>query len=97
MTFDELLKDLQGENKVQEDPNHIPLHDLFNDEFMGKHSRSKSFAEFLEKGNFQGSTYDDMKNLHDELFDRHIARETDFENWESMLSAAKAAAERRRQ
>ncbi|MFD0960013.1 hypothetical protein [Paenibacillus chungangensis] len=89
MSFDELLKDLQGHNKVEEDPNVIPLDRLFTDEFMVKHSRSTNFAEFLEKGNFQVKSYEDVKNIPEELFDRHLDRETDFTNWQCMLDAAK--------
>lgn len=90
MSFDELLKDLQGHNKVEEDPNVISLDRLFTDAFMAKHSRFPNFAAFLEKGNFQVKTYEDVQNIPDELFDRHIDRETDFANWESMLAAAKS-------
>ncbi|MBB6675868.1 hypothetical protein [Cohnella lubricantis] len=88
MSFDELLKDLQGQNKVEEDPNFVALDLLFTDAFMSKHTRSASFAAFLEKGNFQVKTYEDVRNIPDELFDRYIARETDYPNWESMLAAA---------
>jgi hypothetical protein len=55
---------------------------------MRKHSSFKSFGEFLEKGNFQVNTQEDINNIHDELFDRHVARETDFDNWKSMLDTA---------
>lgn len=88
MSFDELLKDLQGAKTIQEDPNKITLGKLFHEAFMREHSNSKSFEEFLEKGNFQAKTHEDISNLHDELFDRHVARETDFANWKSMLDAA---------
>ncbi|XEC95715.1 hypothetical protein AB6A23_03835 [Paenibacillus tarimensis] len=88
MSFDELLKDLQNEKTIQEDPNHISFDELFNEAFMSKHSSSKSFAEFLEKGNFQVKTQEDINNIPDELFDRHVARETDFADWKSMLDAA---------
>lgn len=90
MSFDELLKDLQGHNKVEEDPNVISLERLFTDSFMIKHSRFANFAEFIEKGNFQATSYEDIKNIPEELFDRHIDRETTFANWKSMLDAAKA-------
>ncbi|MFC5704103.1 hypothetical protein ACFPVX_22675 [Cohnella faecalis] len=90
MSFDELLKDLQGQRTIQEDPNHVPLEKLFNESFMSKHSGFKSFEEFLEKGNFQVRTQEDVKNIPDELFDRHVARETGFANWEAMLAAATA-------
>jgi hypothetical protein len=88
MPFDELLKELQGQKTIQEDPNHIPLDDLFNESFMSKHSGFKSFGEFVEKGNFQIKTQEDIHNIPDELFDRHVARETDFANWKSMLDTA---------
>ncbi|CAG7645449.1 hypothetical protein ACFQI7_25705 [Paenibacillus allorhizosphaerae] len=88
MSFDDLLKDLQGQNTVQEDPNHVALDVLFNESFMGEHSNCKTFEAFLEKGNFQVKTREDIHNIPDELFDRHVARETDFDNWKSMLDTA---------
>jgi hypothetical protein len=88
MSFDELLKDLQGQKMIQEDPNHITLEELFNESFMSKHSSFKSFGEFLEQGNFQVKTREDINNIPDELFDRHVARKTDFANWKSMLDKA---------
>lgn len=88
MAFDELLKELQGQKTVQEDPDFIPLVQLFNETFMKKHSKMNSFAEFLTKGNFQVETREDILNIPDELFDRHIARETDFANWHTMLETA---------
>ncbi|MFC5471327.1 hypothetical protein ACFPPD_21805 [Cohnella suwonensis] len=88
MSFDELLKDLQGQKTIQEDPNHISLEKLFNEKFMGKHSRSASFDEFMEKGNFQAKTREEISNILEELLDRHVARETDFKDWKSMLDAA---------
>ncbi|RUS42671.1 hypothetical protein [Cohnella sp. AR92] len=88
MSFEELLLDLQGQRTIQEDPNHISLGKLFNETFMSKHSPFTSFDEFLEKGKFQAKTHDDLNNIVGELFDRHIARETDFADWASMLAAA---------
>ncbi|SFM37571.1 hypothetical protein SAMN03159341_12928 [Paenibacillus sp. 1_12] len=88
MSFEDLLKDLQGQKTIQEDPNHVSLEKLFNESFMSKHSSFKSFEEFLEKGNFQVKTHEDINNIHDELFDRHVVRETDFANWKSMLDSA---------
>ena len=88
MSFDDLLKELQGQTSIEEDPNHISLDALFNESFMSKHTRSASFDEFLEKGNFQAKTREDIQNIHDELFDRHVARETDFATWKSMLDTA---------
>ncbi|MDB5084121.1 MAG: hypothetical protein JWN30_1007 [Bacilli bacterium] len=82
------MEELQAQKTIQEDPNHISLDSLFNETFMSKHSSFKSFAEFLEKGNFQVKTLEDIDNIPDELFDRHVARETDFANWKSMVDKA---------
>ena len=88
MSFEDLLKELQGQKTVEEDPTHISLKVLFTESFISKHSGCKSFEEFLEKGNFQVQTREEINNIPDELFDRHVARETDFANWESMLNTA---------
>ncbi|QMV44952.1 hypothetical protein [Cohnella cholangitidis] len=88
MSFDDLLLELQGQKTIQKDPNHISLDELFNEAFMNKHSNSKSFAEFLEKGNFQVRVQEDIANIPDELFDRHVARDTNFADWKSMLDQA---------
>jgi hypothetical protein len=88
MSMDDLLKDLQDQKTVNEDPNHVSLEELFNEAFMSKHSRFKSFEDFLENGNFRAESQEDINNIHDELFDRHVDRETDFSNWKSMLDTA---------
>lgn len=88
MSFEDLLKDLQGQKTVQEDPNHISLEQLFNEAFMSKYSSFNSFAEFLERGNFQVKTHEDINNLPDEFFDLHVARVTTFKDWKSMLETA---------
>jgi hypothetical protein len=89
MSFDDLLMELKGQKTVQEDPGNIPLEKLFHDSFMAKHSNMNSFAEFMEKGNFQADTLREINNIQDELFDRHVARETKFSNWQTMLDTAK--------
>lgn len=88
MSLDELLLDLKDQKTINEDPNYISLEELFNESFMSKCSNFKSFEEFLEKGNFQADTEEDINNIHDELFDRHVVRETTFSNWKSMLDTA---------
>lgn len=76
MTLEELMNDLQGQKTHQEDPNHISLENLLNETFMSKYSSYKSFDEFLIKGNFQVKTEEDINNIPDEFFDRHVNRET---------------------
>jgi hypothetical protein len=88
MSFDELLKELQGQKTMQEDPNQVSLDVLFNESFMRKHSSFNNFGEFLENGNFQIQTQEEINNIPDELFDRHVVRVTDFSSWKSMLDTA---------
>lgn len=88
MSFDDLLLELQGQKTIPKDPNHISLEELFNESFMKEYSSSNSFAEFLEKGNFQVRNQEDIANIPDELFDRHVARDTNFADWKSMLDKA---------
>ena len=49
MSFDDLLKELQGQKSVQEDPDNISLEKLFNESFMRKHSSHSSFGDFVVK------------------------------------------------
>jgi len=91
MEFDELLKELQGKKSAEEEQKEASLEALFNDAFMIEHTRCDSFGAFLAKGNFQVSTREDIDNLPEELFDRHVARETDFSSWTSMLNTATSA------
>lgn len=90
ISFDELLLELQGKKVNEDDQRQIPLEELFNEAFMSKYSSCNSFEEFLAKGNFTAASHEEIKNFHDELFDRHIVRETKFTNWQSMLDKAKA-------
>ncbi|WP_181907329.1 hypothetical protein [Cohnella lupini] len=90
MSFEELLLELQGKKTVEEDNKLVALDLLFNEGFMSKHSSFKSFEEFLQKGNFAAKTHEEIDNLHGELFDRHVVRETSFDNWQAMLDSAKS-------
>ena len=90
MSFDDLLLELKGQKANQGNPDQVGIHDLFNAKFMKKHSNSDTFAAFLEKGNFQADTLEDIADIPDELWDRYVARETTFANWRAMLDAANA-------
>jgi hypothetical protein len=70
--------------------NHVSLEMLFNEDFMSRCSSFKSFEEFVQKGNFVVKTQEDISNIPDELFDRHVDRETNFLDWKSMFDKANA-------
>ncbi len=90
ISFDELLKELQGAKSNEGVQNHVSFEMLFHETFMSRYSSFKSFDEFLRKGNFDVKTLEDIDNIPDELFDRHVDRETDFGSWKSMLDRANA-------
>ncbi len=83
-----MLKELQGQKTGQEEAGYITLSQLFNESFMSKYSSHENFEAFLEKGNFQAETREEIENIPAELFDRHVARETSFADWKSMLATA---------
>ncbi|WP_238188481.1 hypothetical protein [Paenibacillus sp. L3-i20] len=88
MSFEDLLKELQEQKANKDDSAEATLERLFNESFMNKHSYSKSFQEFLEKGNFQAWTQEDVNLIPEELWNRHVARETKFADWKTMLETA---------
>ena len=88
ISFDELLKELQGAKSNEGVQNPVSLEMLFHETFMSRYSSFKSFHEFLRKGNFDAKTLEDIGNIPEELFDRHVDRETDFGSWKSMLDRA---------
>jgi len=88
MSFDDLLLELQDKKSSQKDPNQISLDELFNEAFMSKHTSFKNFEAFMEKGNFEVKTLEDINNYPEELFDRHVVRETNFADWETMRDSA---------
>ncbi|WP_420849510.1 hypothetical protein [Paenibacillus montanisoli] len=88
ISFDELLKELQGAKSNEGVQNHVSFEMLFHETFMSRYSSFKCFNEFLRKGNFDVKTLEDVDNIPEELFDRHVDRETDFDSWKTMLGRA---------
>lgn len=89
ISFDDLLKELQDQRANPEEK--ASLGQLFNEGFMSKYSKCRSIQEFLEKGNFQAWSTEDMALIPEELLNRHVARETEFADWKSMLDKATSA------
>ncbi|REK71154.1 hypothetical protein DX130_22130 [Paenibacillus paeoniae] len=88
MSFDDLLIELKEQKANQAELEQSSLAHLFNESFMSKNSNCKSMQEFLDRGNFQAYTKEDMNLIPEELLNRHVARETRFSDWKSMLDAA---------
>nr|WP_255654824.1 hypothetical protein [Cohnella sp. REN36] len=88
LSFEALLQELQGKSANENDPQQVTLEALFPASFLTKHSSFDSFQAFLAKGNFTARTLDEVRDIAGELLDRHVKRETDFENWQDMLDQA---------
>lgn len=70
--------------KVQGDHS-IPITEFFNNDFMCKHSKFKSFGEFADKSGFD---FSDIESINDSELDAFIDKETSFSSWEEMKSTA---------
>lgn len=66
----------------------VPFAELFTETFLWQHARFRSFTEFLEAGGFKVACQADFEAIPDDEFDRHVAKVTDFHDWDAMMSAA---------
>ncbi|MEI2395573.1 hypothetical protein V8V88_09940 [Paenibacillus phytohabitans] len=86
--FDELERNLNNlQNKVQqlEETETVAFTDLFITSFMREYTDYSSFEELLEAGGFEVNSQEDFQNIPDDVFDKHIAEHTKFDNWGEML------------
>ncbi|MCM3396779.1 hypothetical protein M3638_02860 [Oceanobacillus profundus] len=89
--FDELgkkLNQMQRAAKEMEKGEEVSFDVLFNQSFMLKHTQFNSFDELLEAGNFVVNSPEDFEAIPDDEFDKHIAKTTQFDNWEDMKTTA---------
>ncbi|PIT06812.1 hypothetical protein [Snodgrassella communis] len=63
----------------------VPITEFFNNEFMCKYSKFKSFGEFADKSGFD---FSDIESINDAELDAFICKKTSFSSWEEMKSAA---------
>lgn len=89
--FDEFEKKLK---KIQSDVNKlsgertVSFDELFNSDFMDKHTKFQSFEELLKGGGFVVNSPEDFAAISDDEFDKHISKTTDFDSWGDMQSRA---------
>jgi hypothetical protein len=55
---------------------------------MIKHTTFKSFDEFLTNGGLIVNSKEDFGNIPNDVFDKHVQKETKFLTWESMIEEA---------
>ncbi|HZK52631.1 MAG TPA: hypothetical protein VFC84_00285 [Desulfosporosinus sp.] len=89
--FDEFEKKL---GKIQSDVNElsgerqVSFDELFNSDFMSKHTKFQSFEELLKGGGFVVNSPEDFAAIPDDQFDKHVSETTDFDKWVDMQARA---------
>jgi hypothetical protein len=88
--FDDLkdsLHDLQDDVESL-DGKEISLQDLFNPEFLKKHSKAVSFDDFFKQGGFSVTCDNDLDNIPDDIINKYVSESTDFNTLNDMIEAA---------
>lgn len=89
--LDDLQRELEqlAENARELDGEHeIPFDNLFTQAFMQAHTPYDSIDALLEAGGFHAEGNDEFEAIPEDMLDAYIAKATDFESWEEMLSEA---------
>lgn len=82
------LKKMEKGAKELNGTKHVSFSELFPPSFMRKYTHFSSMNALLEAGGFNIESQEDFEAIPDDVFDKHIAATTHFENWENMLSEA---------
>ena len=83
--FDKRLNQLSEYADRISDGNQVPFEDLFNQQFMRKHSEFDSIDEFVIKSGFD---FTNMDSIDESELDKFIEGHTSFSSWEAMKGKA---------
>lgn len=82
------LKQMEKGAKELSKTKHVSFGELFPASFMRKYTSFSSMDELLNAGGFKVDSQEDFEAIPDVEFDKHIAANTRFKNWEDMLGEA---------
>lgn len=82
------LKKMEQSAKELEKTTSVSFDELFISTFMRKNTNYNSFEEFLAAGNFTVLSQEDFEAIPDEDMDQHVAKNTKFNSWQTMLDTA---------
>lgn len=71
-----------------DEPNEVPLTELFPKEFMQLYTEFTSMEAFFEAGPWEVDDVVDPEMIPEEDLDAHVAASTDFPEWQVMLDTA---------
>lgn len=89
--LDDVIKELSRlENNAEKlsKKDSVDFSELFNPDFLLKHSSFSSFNELADKSPFTINSDKDFEAIPDDEWDKFIKENTDFHNWEEMFSEA---------
>jgi len=89
--FDKLEKQLKQMEKGAKElshTKHVSFGELFTTSFMQKNTSFPSMDELLKAGGYNIESQEDFEAIPDIEFDKLIAANTKFKNWEEMLNEA---------
>ena len=89
--LDEMMKkleDLMNRVNAISGEQHVPFSELFDQNFMAKHTEYVSIEEFINASGYEVHSEEDFKAIPDAEFDKHVMENTDFDSWEEMMKAA---------
>lgn len=84
--FQKQLKQLEKNAQDLEGTNNVPLGELLTDSFLAKHTKFDNFSAFESSQIF--NKYESFEAIPDSEFDVFINENSNFENWDEMLSKA---------
>ena len=84
------LKQMEKGARELSKTNHVSFEELFPSSFMLKYTSFSSMDELINAGGFNVESQEDFEAIPDAEFDKHIAANTKFKNWEDMLGEATA-------
>lgn len=85
------LKDLQRRAQRLDGDHSVPVTELFDEEFMLRHTDFPTIQRLLEASGFVVASSEDLAAIPDDQWDAFIRRRTRFESWDDMTRAAAEA------
>lgn len=82
------LKQMKKGAKELSQTKNISFEELFPTSFMRKYTSFSSMDELLDASGFKVESQEDFEAIPENEFDKHIATNTKFKNWEDMLGEA---------
>lgn len=82
------LEDLSQKASAIDGQNNVPLEELFPCHFMLRYTDFNSIEHMLDKSGYNIRSQKDLDNIPSDEWDDYISKNTRFNTWNEMMSAA---------